>query len=178
MAQVMTYSRFLSGVTLSGGECTQQPQFLLALCAALKAKGLHVLIDTNGDFDAALYEDLRALADGFMLDVKSVDPEAHRRLTGRDNACVLDNLQRMAADKVLHEVRTVIVPAWPDNRATVAFVSRLLAAYDPNVRYKLIRFRPHGVTGLLKASPMPEEAEMKQLEALAKSFGLTQVRLV
>lgn len=176
--EVMKFKNFISGVTLSGGECTLQPEFLLALVQALKKEAFHILIDTNGDFDQAYYERLRPWVDGFMLDVKSVDPSAHKTLTGEDNKKVLENLHRMANDQTLYEVRTVIVPDWPDNAATVEHVSQVLASKSPGTRYKLIRFRPHGVVGLYREIPMPTEPEMEKLKSLALNTGLSQVILV
>ena len=176
--EVLKFKSFISGVTISGGECTLQPEFLLALVKALKKESFHIRIDTNGDFDQAYYERLRPWVDGFMLDVKSVDPSAHKTLTGEDNKSVIENLHRMADDQILYEVRTVIVPDWPDNDATVKSVSALLAAKSPGTRYKLIRFRPHGVVGLYKEMPMPTEPEMEELKNLALNAGLSQVILV
>lgn len=176
--EVLKYRLFISGVTISGGECTLQPEFLLALVKALKKEKFNVLIDTNGDFDQAYYERIRPWVDGFMLDVKSVDPQAHLDLTGEDNHQVIENLKRMAKDQTLYEVRTVVVPEWPDNAATVTYVSKMLASQAPETRYKLIRFRPHGVTGLFKDKSMPSHIEMEKLEKIALDAGLKQVILV
>lgn len=176
--EVLKYRLFISGVTISGGECTLQPEFLLALVKALKRENLGVLIDTNGDFDQAFYERIRPWVDGFMLDVKTVNPVAHKELTGEDNQQVLENLRRMAQEQTLYEVRTVIVPEWPDNAATVSYVSRVLAAHAPETRYKLIRFRPHGVVGKFKDKTMPNHTEMEKLEKIALDEGLKQVILV
>jgi len=176
--EVLKYRLFISGVTISGGECTLQPEFLLDLVKALKKENFNVLIDTNGDFDQAFYERIRPWVDGFMLDVKSVNPEAHKELTGEDNQRVLENLNRMAQDRTLCEVRTVIVPEWLDNTHTVSYVSKVLAAHAPETRYKLIRFRPHGVVAQFKGKTMPNHTEMEKLEKIALDAGLKQVILV
>jgi len=178
LSEVLKYKNFISGVTISGGECTLQPEFLLALAKALKKEDFNILIDTNGDFNQAYYERLKPWVDGFMLDVKSIDPLAHKALTGEDNQLVIANLNRMAQDQTLYEVRTVVVPEWPDNANTVSYVSQVLAANAPNTRYKLIRFRPHGVVGQFKDSPMPSHTEMEKLEKIALNAGLKQVVLV
>lgn len=176
--EVLKYRLFISGVTISGGECTLQPEFLLSLAKALKKESFNVLIDTNGDFSQAYYERLKPWADGFMLDVKAVSPEAHRELTGEDNQQVIENLNRMAQDQTLYEVRTVIVPEWPENANTVSYVSSVLAAHAPETRYKLIRFRPHGVLGQFKDMPMPDHTEMEKLDKIALDAGLKQVILI
>jgi pyruvate-formate lyase-activating enzyme len=178
VSSVLKYRRFISGVTLSGGECTIQPDFLLELVQALKVHDLHILIDTNGDFDEALYKQLTPLIDGYMLDVKSVDPKAHLELTGRDNLQVLANLKRMARDHVLYEVRTVFVPKRLDNLSTVQTVSACLAELSPNTRYKLIRFRAHGVTGAMKNLSSPDIIEMEHYVNIAREMGLKQVILI
>lgn len=176
--EVLKYKAFVSGITISGGECTLQPDFLVSLLKALKAHNFHVLIDTNGDFDESLYQSLAPFTDGFMLDVKAVSPEAHKQLTGRDNTLVLENLIRMAKDHKLYEVRTVVVPNRLNNEETVETLSRWLSDINPDIRYKLIRFRPHGVVGDFKNASVPSNIEMVKLEKLARLSGLTQIILV
>jgi pyruvate formate lyase activating enzyme len=113
------------GITFSGGECTRFPEYLLSLADALKARGLHLLVETAGEVDGDwLIAELLPRIDLVYFDVKLADPVAHRRHTGRGNRRILDNLARLvraAPDRV--EVRIPLVPgitATPENLLALA----------------------------------------------------------
>lgn len=168
---------FIEGITVSGGECTQQHRFLAGLFHQIHALGKTAFVDTNGQTDFRTMPGLTQAMDYAMLDIKSVDPHEHRMLTGRDNAVVLGNAQYLLEMDKLYEVRTVIVPGLLDNHRTVAAVSRMIAGY-PRVHYKLLRFRSWGVRGQLAQTPSPDEALMQSLLALAQSNGAKSVTVI
>lgn len=177
-AELARYRSFISGLTVSGGECTLQPDFLQALLVAAKQAGLSAFVDTNGSIDFSQRPDLVDAADAFMLDVKAWDEADHQALTGVGNRRVLGNLSFLARARKLYEVRTVILDGIFDTRRTVMETSRILAPIDSSIRYKLIRFRPHGVREEYKALPAPSDALMDELTSLARQEGLTEVMLV
>ena len=91
------FRRSGGGVTLSGGEPTRHMAFAGALAAALSARGIHVLLETCGHFEWPSFErDLLPHLGAVYVDVKLMDPEAHRRHTGLHNQTILDNLRRLA----------------------------------------------------------------------------------
>ena len=67
---------FIRGITVSGGECMLQAEWLAELFAAVKnlsdecGHSLSCLIDSNGTIPFARYPQLMAHCDGVMLDVK------------------------------------------------------------------------------------------------------------
>lgn len=87
------------GLTLSGGEPLAQPEFAAELLRRYKheEKGGHTAMETCGFADWAVLERLAADVDLFLYDLKHLDPNEHRRLTGRSNQLVLDNARRLAA---------------------------------------------------------------------------------
>jgi pyruvate formate lyase activating enzyme len=70
------------GATVSGGEPTVQHPFLLELLRLLTGRGVHTALETCGQFGEHLITELAATVDLFLLDVKHVDGETHRSLTG------------------------------------------------------------------------------------------------
>lgn len=178
VARVRRARPFISGVTISGGECTVQYAFLLALCQALQGVA-PVLLDTNGQLGRERLEALLAVTEGIMLDIKALDPEAHRQLTGTDNRLVLDTFRQALASGKLAEVRTVIRGGVEDGPAAVAWVARELAGVNPDIRYRIIRYRPHGVRKpLLSHLKPPDDALMARCRQLAEDAGLTRVTVV
>lgn len=106
------YRRSGGGVTFSGGECTLFPHYLEAVARVLKERGIHLCIETCGEFPSAVFvERLLPLIDLVYFDLKLADPEAHRLHTGRDNRRILENLAtlaRFAPERV--RVRIPVIP--------------------------------------------------------------------
>lgn len=105
------------GVTFSGGEPLQQPEFLRALLQAAKNQGWHTAVDTCGH---APFEDLAAivpLVDLFLYDLKCIDADKHRRLTGVGNERILENLVRLSSAARSLAVRMPLVPGVNDSES-------------------------------------------------------------
>lgn len=178
LSSIDRYKPFLSGVTVSGGECGLQPAFLEALLVEARAAGLPGLVDTNGSADFSSLPGVVAAAEGFMLDVKAWDETEHRALTGAPNRAVVANLRFLAAAGKLYEVRTVVVPGQFDAALTVRETARTLVAAGSGARYKIIRFRPQGVRAAWRGLPTPDDATMGALAAIALREGVREVVVV
>ncbi|NND85202.1 MAG: YjjW family glycine radical enzyme activase [Acidimicrobiia bacterium] len=158
---------FVSGVTISGGEATVQPDFLVELTAAFKDDPTYgtksVLIDSNGKAPTELWDRLAPTIDGVMLDLKAWDPQDHERLTGSGHTEVLDSLAHLSTLGLLTEVRFVLVPGWNDDPDILDAMADHLA--DGGVPLKLIRARHHGVS-----DPVYDEPSVDHAEAVAERF--------
>lgn len=176
MEEIKKVRIFIRGITVSGGECTQHRDFLVELFTKVKQLGLTCLIDSNGSYDFSQDSELMDVCDGVMLDVKATNDDFHQKLTHADNALVMKNLEVLLEHKKLEEVRTVILPTFPDfNEETVRTVSRIIQG---KCRYKLLRYRPFGVRteGLdFCGQIITSEAEAERLKAIAKEEGSDSV---
>lgn len=176
MEEIKKVRIFIRGITVSGGECTQHRDFLVELFTKVKQLGLTCLIDSNGSYDFSQDPELMDVCDGVMLDVKATNDDFHQKLTHADNALVMKNLEVLLEHKKLEEVRTVILPTFPDfNEETVRTVSRIIQG---KCRYKLLRYRPFGVRkeGLdFCGQIITSEAEAERLKAIAKEEGSDSV---
>ena len=171
---------FIRGITCSGGECTLYADFMTQLFQATRERGLTNLVDSNGTLDFSQADDLMAVCDGVMLDLKCFDRQAHIRLTGKDNDLVLANARWLASQGKLPEIRTVVIPGELPNQETVREVCKMLSPYlkTTSIRYKLIRFRPWGVREPYKSFPVPDDSLMEELRQIALSYGFTDVLVV
>lgn len=109
------------GITVSGGEPLLQIDFLLDLFKKAKAQGIHTTIDTSGapftmeEPFFGKFKELMEYTDLLLLDIKHIDDEQHKILTGRTNENIL------ALAKYLSEIgkpvwiRHVLVPERSDN---------------------------------------------------------------
>lgn len=169
---------FISGITVSGGECTLQRDFLVALFTEVKKLGLTTFIDTNGSMELYKDEELLAVTDKTMIDLKSFKSEENKMLTGISNEIVIENIRQLGKMDKIYEIRTVVVPGVLDNKYTVDMGSRLLAEVNPNIIYKLIKYRPMGVRKNLLETSVPTNEYMKELEAIVRKNGCENTIIV
>lgn len=168
---------FISGITVSGGECSLQSEFLSSLFKEVKNLNLTCFLDTNGSIPLQSKPDLLKYTDMTMVDLKSYDPEEHKMLTGMDNTTVIENIKYLSSIKKLYEIRTVIVPDVLNNDYNVDMISKLIASLDPNIRYKIIKYRPIGVRHEIINSYTPSDDIMENLKLLAQKNGCKNIIL-
>lgn len=175
MSKIKKLKPFISGVTVSGGECSLQSDFIYELGLKLKEIDLSLYLDTNGSFDFAKDDKLIHVCDKIMLDVKSFSNQEHIKLTKKSNEIVLKNLDYLLKSDKLYEVRTVIVSNYLDNNFNVDNISKIIKNHNPNLRYKLIKFRNLGVLQNKLNLKTPSDDEINELKNLALSNGLKNV---
>jgi pyruvate formate lyase activating enzyme len=179
---------FLSGVTVSGGEATLQWEFVQALFGALTARDdtarLSRLIDTNGDADREVWDALSPSMDGAMVDLKALDPEVHRYLTGRDHDRVLASLRHLASIGRLSEVRLLIVPGVNDTQAQLAATARFLVELDALVptggarpTVAVLGFRSEGVRRVASVFRDATPADLEPVVAALTDAGIDAARI-
>jgi pyruvate formate lyase activating enzyme len=170
LEQIRVAAPFLSGVTVSGGEPTQQSTFLRELFTAIKADptlaGLDCFVDSNGACGMDVWESLVPTVDGVMIDLKCFDPDIHRVLTGHCNDQVLDSIRGLHELGLLYEVRLLIVAGLNSDDGLLLHTAEWLAAIDPHMRVKLIGFREHGTRPHDTPLAEPEPATMESIRAL------------
>tara|TARA_R110002110_G_scaffold31396_1_gene110721 strand:- start:30318 stop:31280 length:963 start_codon:yes stop_codon:yes gene_type:complete len=116
------------GVTLSGGEPMMQAAYLKRLLPRLKAHGLHIVMQTGGLFNWAHMEPLLPYLDLIYFDLKHMDSEAHKRLTGAGNEQILDNFSRIVKSGVRVEARMPVVPGLNDDAENIRATARFLGS--------------------------------------------------
>jgi pyruvate formate lyase activating enzyme len=89
------YDESGGGVTVSGGEPLMQAAFVETLVETCRARGIHTAVDTSGFGDPTALDRIRP--DLFLFDVKAIDDQRHRAITGVSNRVILENLARLAA---------------------------------------------------------------------------------
>ncbi len=107
------------GVTFSGGEPLLHPAFLQSACGLLRGRGISVTVETCGFFDRSLADMLAQNADFIYFDLKHMDPERHRELTGRDNARILENFSALAVVHGGLQPRIPVIPGMNDDIANI-----------------------------------------------------------
>ena len=109
------------------GEPLMQDRFAVKLLAAAKQMEIHTALDTNGSLGARLSDAELENIDLVLLDLKSWEPELHRRITGMEVGPVLDFARRLADRRKKIWVRFVLVPGLSDDPENVAKIARFAA---------------------------------------------------
>ncbi len=108
------------GITCTGGEPMGQLEFLTELFEKAKEKGIHTCLDTSGvtfnPDNTEAVDRLLAVTDVIMLDIKHIDDEEHKKLTGRSNKNILAFAKHVSAKKIPLWIRHVVVPGITDNK--------------------------------------------------------------
>ncbi|HEY8889210.1 MAG TPA: YjjW family glycine radical enzyme activase [Clostridium sp.] len=169
---------FISGITVSGGECTLQSEFLTFLFKEVKKMNLTCFVDTNGSVPLWEHKKLVDVMDMAMVDIKSYNNEEHIKLTGTGNTIVIENVKYLANLNKIYEIRTVIVPEVIDNYNNVDKISKLMASLNPDIRYKLIKYRQLGARQGLVNSYTPNAKIMNELGEIARSNGCRNIVVV
>lgn len=173
LAQVKRQLPFIRGITVSGGECMLQADFLLELFTGARELGITTMIDTNGTVDFLNRIDLLRVTDGVLLDIKAFDSESHKEITGVGNEVVLANARLLAEMGKLEEIRCVICPSLYDGRESVEAIGRYMRdLYLPgSFHFKLISYRPMGVRPEFAQMLTPGTDYMNQLADILGELG-------
>ena len=172
------------GITVTGGEALMQIDFLTELFRLAKEKGIHTCLDTSGVTyrpGASSYNEkldaLMQVTDLVMLDIKHIDPEGHKTLTGHDNAGILAFAKYLEEKKVPVWIRHVVVPGITDDEGQLTRLGTFIGGLK-NVQ--ALDVLPYHVMGVRKYEelgiPYPLEgvsAATKQQAANAKKIILT-----
>jgi pyruvate formate lyase activating enzyme len=132
------------GFTLSGGEPLMQHRFAVKLLTAVRTMGIHTALDTNGYYGDKLGDDELECADLVLLDIKTWDPERHRRLTGMEIGPTLEFARRLAAKRRPISLRFVLVPGLTDDAGDIAHIARFCAELGNVERVDVLPFHQMG----------------------------------
>lgn len=182
LREIAEVEPFISGITVSGGECSLQWKFLTELFTEVKKKWkrLTCFVDSNGSVPLWTEDkkEFVEILDKVMIDIKAYDKKDHMLMVGMDNENVIKNFKYLVEIDKIYEVRTVIVPEIIDNEKTVDNVSKLIAHYNKDIKYKLIKYRQNGVRRDILVSYTPDDDYMNKLKKIALKNGLGSVVIV
>jgi pyruvate formate lyase activating enzyme len=111
------YEQTGGGVTISGGEPMAQPEFLCELLSLLRAEGIHTAVDTSLAVPEEVLKKVIKHTDMFLCDIKAVDSDLHKRLTGLPSEPIISNLELLDSMNVPVEIRFPLIPGCNDGEA-------------------------------------------------------------
>lgn len=144
--EAVRYKNFIrdGGVTFSGGEPLMQPEFVRAATVLLHREGLHVAIDTAGAEPLEKTQGAIDEADLLLLDIKAVDPDICKRLTGRDSTNAFKTLDYCESIGKPVWMRHVLVQGYTLDDAQLKLLAHKLKPYKCIERIELLPFHKLG----------------------------------
>jgi len=129
------------GVTLSGGEPLRQPLFCLRLLQASKSAGLHTTVDTCAETAWSHLAAVLPFVDLFLIDLKILDPQLHKKYTGKSNERILNNIRRLVATNASLQFRIPVIPGVNDTADTIHEIVRFIDDLrTPRLSVELVPF--------------------------------------
>jgi len=179
------YEKSGGGVTFSGGEASLQSNFIEKLMTVLKAKGIHVALDTCGGSSWRRLETLVKLSDLILYDLKIMDPEQHLKHTGLPLSLIRENARHISNMGKSMWIRTPVIPGYTDSEENIRMIARFIKDHLPTVeRYDLLvfnntcsaKYNRLGLNWPLESGKLIPQATIEKLADTAKNEGLDVVR--
>ena len=174
------YRRSGGGVTFGGGEPTVQADFVAEVLSRCQRVFYHTAVETCG---MAKWENLEKIlnhVDLLYFDIKHMDEQIHRKITGGSNRVILDNAQK-ASERVPMIVRIPVIPGLNDSEENIRATSRFVSNLGDRVqRLELLPYHNLGELSYtrlgreytLKGFKPHTEEFMDQLLKIAESNGI------
>lgn len=176
------YDHSGGGVTVSGGEPLLQADFVRALFERLKEQGVHTAADTCGNVPWAAFESVLPFTDLFLFDVKHIDSDAHRALTGAGNERILDNLRRLSDAGARIEIRMPLVPGANDGMDTLERIGALLGGLNVETMRVLpyhalarSKYAALGKPDTMPDVPSPDDGAIARAVTALRAHGVNAV---
>jgi len=132
------------GVTITGGEPLMQPEFLRSFLVACKSEGVHTALDTSGFATSEVVAQVLPHVDLLLLDIKTINSELYRKITGQELAPTLATLDLAREMHTRTWIRTVLVPGLTDNEGDFAALGEYLRNYPNIERVEVLPFSKIG----------------------------------
>lgn len=171
------------GITVTGGEPLSQIDFVTELFKQAKQKNIHTALDTSGILfnrkNLAQFDKLLKYTDLVLLDIKHINDEEHKKLTGFSNKNILDFAMYLSEKNIPIWVRHVVVPTITDDEKYLKELGEFLAnikslkALDvlPYHNMAISKYENLNIDYPLKnISPLTKEEAMKARQIIINSY--------
>lgn len=170
------------GVTFSGGEPLMQRQFLLEALVQLREIGMHTAVDTSGYSNRENFRSIADVTDLFLFDIKHLDPDRHRELTGVSNRNILANFNYLMDRGRPCFLRIPVIPGYNDDDMHIGQLFDFISRYRGS-SLEEINLLPYHITGSSKygrfsmknrmaGAVQPSDERMDNIKTLLSRSGI------
>lgn len=173
--QFLSYKEFMKdgGITLTGGEPLLQMDFVIEVFKACKKKGIHTCLDTSGitfnPNDTSKFDELIKYTNLVMLDIKHIDEQKHKALTGHSNKNILAFAEYLRDNDIDVWIRHVVVPNVTQNDDDLYRLGRFLGTLK---NMKALDVLPYHTMGKVKYEKLGMEYPLGDIPPLSKEDAI------
>ena len=153
LAQALRYRSYWKdggGITVSGGEPLLQMDFMIELFQKAKEKGINTTIDTSGapftreEPFFGKFNELMKYTDLLLVDIKHIDDEQHKLLTGQTNKNILDMARYLSEIGKPVWIRHVLVPEKSDKDEYLKELYKFIKTLDNVEKVEVLPYHTFG----------------------------------
>lgn len=153
LAQALRYRSYWKdggGITVSGGEPLLQMDFMIELFQKAKEKGINTTIDTSGapftreEPFFGKFKELMKYTDLLLMDIKHIDDEQHKLLTGHTNKNILDMARYLSEIGKPVWIRHVLVPERSDKDEYLKELYKFIKTLDNVEKVEILPYHTFG----------------------------------
>ncbi len=155
------------GITVSGGEPLLQIDFVTELFEKAHTMGIHTSLDTSGNpFTReepffSKFQKLMEVTDLLLVDIKHIDDEQHKILTGHSNKNILDMTRYLSDIKKPIWIRHVLVPERSDKDE---YLHRLKDFIDSLDNVEKVEVLPYHTLGVYKWKELGYQYQLEGID--------------
>lgn len=161
------------GITVSGGEPLMQLPFVTELFKVANQRKIHTALDTSGIvFDknnTEKIDELLKYTSLVMLDIKHINDDEHKKLTGKSNKNVLDFALYLSEKNIPVWIRHVVVPKLTFNKVYLEELGKFLAKLRNICALDVLPYHNMAVS---KYEQLKIDYPLKDIEPLSKEQAI------
>lgn len=172
------------GVTLCGGEPLMDPDYALELLRELGRRGFHRAVDTSLFVRPELIPEVSRECELFLVDLKTMDSEVHRKYTAVPNELILSNIHLLSGLGARYFIRIPLIREVNADRTNLEATARFLTSLPtPPEEVDLLPYHDIGkgkhermwsvYNPLGYAFTAPSQKEQEAAAELFRAHGLT-----
>lgn len=167
------------GITVTGGEPLMQIDFVTELFKQAREKGIHTALDTSGVFfnpeNTVKIEKLLKYTSLVLLDIKHIDDEGHKKLTGHSNKNILAFAKYLSDKRVPMWVRHVVVPTITYNEKYLVGLGKFMSELNNIQALDVLQYHEMAIP---KYENLGIEYPLKGVLPLTKEQALEAKRII
>ncbi len=166
------------GVTFSGGEPFAQSDFLRQLVAACSRIGIDTAVETSGWFDWEQVKDIFEILDAVFVDIKHMDDEFHKQLTGVSNQRILANIALLSQMHPQTIVRVPLIESVNTGEENIRKMCEFLRQNAPVAGIELLPYHDLGeskysaVGAACQTFTTPDTTKIAEVKKIITEYGI------
>jgi pyruvate formate lyase activating enzyme len=169
------------GVTFSGGEPLDQPDFLRELLDRCGEHDIHRTVDTCGFARPEILRSIAQRTDLFLFDLKLMNVSRHVAYTGLRNDLIIGNLCMLAGMGAEIQVRVPVIPTITDATDNIDAIGEFVSSLPQRPRVTLLAHHPaamekYGRFRMTRRLPdqvgAPSTSDLEAIASRLAGFGL------